>query len=101
MCGVTDLPDCILESIVSLLPLKDAVDTSLVCPQWRHLSRPILKRRNLEFDFLNVLGIRYPNHGHDMEKMRLDFVRRVTKYMQQYEGNKVDSFKLLHCFLLP
>lgn len=100
-CGVTELPDCILESIVSLLPLKAAVETSLVCPQWRHLSRPILKRRNLEFDYLNVFGITYPNHDHDVEKMRRDFVRRVDKFLQQYEGNKVDSFKLLHCFLFP
>ncbi|KAL6143823.1 hypothetical protein ACLB2K_054518 [Fragaria x ananassa] len=93
-CGITELPDCIMESIVSLLPLKDAVNAILASPpHWKHLSHSsILTRRNLKFDDLNVFGSNY-EIGYDMDQQRREFFRRVSKYLQQYQGNKVDSFK--------
>nr|XP_011460147.1 PREDICTED: putative F-box/FBD/LRR-repeat protein At4g03220 [Fragaria vesca subsp. vesca] len=93
-CGITELPDCIMESIISLLPLKDAVNAILASPpHWKHLSHSsILTRRNLKFDDLNVFGSNY-EIGYDMDQQRREFLRRVSKYSQQYQGNKVDSFK--------
>ncbi|KAM5588192.1 putative F-box/FBD/LRR-repeat protein [Rosa sericea] len=76
-CRIADLPDCILESILSLIPLRDAVETSLVCRDWRPF---LLKRRNLVFDFEGY--VRRPPQ----------FVKRVDTYLQLYKGNKVDSF---------
>ncbi|XP_004295368.1 PREDICTED: putative F-box/FBD/LRR-repeat protein At4g03220-like [Fragaria vesca subsp. vesca] len=97
-CRITKLPDCIMESIVSLLPLKDAVNTILASPpDWKHLSHSsILTRRNLEFDYLNVFGSKYQLR-YDVDQDS-EFSRRVSKYLQQYQGNKVDSFKL-RCYL--
>ncbi|KAL6140068.1 hypothetical protein ACLB2K_058369 [Fragaria x ananassa] len=97
-CRITKLPDCIMESIVSLLPLKDAVNTILASPpHWKHLSHSsILTRRNLEFDYLNVFGSKYQLR-YDVDQDS-EFSRRVSKYLQLYQGNKVDSFKL-RCFL--
>nr|XP_011470632.1 PREDICTED: uncharacterized protein LOC105353299 [Fragaria vesca subsp. vesca] len=102
-CGITELPDCIMESIVSLLPLKDAVNTILASPpHWKTLSHPtILTRRNLELNYFNVFGSKSRGKGPLDGCMQLqqcrqcrDFSRRVSKYLQQYQGIKVDSFRL-------
>ncbi|XP_050367265.1 F-box/FBD/LRR-repeat protein At1g13570-like [Argentina anserina] len=90
-CGITELPDCIMENIVSKLCLKDAVNTILASPsQWKHLSHQILTRRNLEFDYLNIFGNNYSTL-YDIDQ---EFFRRVSRYLHQYQGDKVDSFKL-------
>ncbi|KAL6128259.1 hypothetical protein ACLB2K_071615 [Fragaria x ananassa] len=80
---------------VSLLPLQDAVNTILASPpQWKTLSHPILTRRNLEFNYLNVLGRNYRGTVFDVTARARAFVRRVSKYLQQYQGNKVESLKI-------
>ncbi|KAL6123742.1 hypothetical protein ACLB2K_076260 [Fragaria x ananassa] len=78
-CGITELPNCLTGSIVSLLHLQDAVNTILASPpQWNTLSHPILTRRNLGFNCLNVLGRNYRGTVHDVTARARAFVRRVT-----------------------
>lgn len=95
-CRITELPNCVMESIVSLLPPTDAVNTILASPpHWKTLSRSMLTRRNLEFfnvpdlELFNVPG---SSHAlvYSVGKTPA-FVRRVS----EYQGNKViDSFRL-------
>nr|XP_004309047.2 PREDICTED: F-box/FBD/LRR-repeat protein At1g13570-like [Fragaria vesca subsp. vesca] len=82
------LPDSILEScIIPLLPMRDAVETSLISRRWRHLWRhSVLTRRNLEFDYPNVFGSR-PRKNDDLDKF-------VKEYMELYQGEKIDSLKV-------
>ncbi|KAL6136819.1 hypothetical protein ACLB2K_062114 [Fragaria x ananassa] len=77
-CRITKFPDCIMESIVSPLPLKDAVNTILASPpHWKHLSHSsILTRRNLEFDYLNVFGSK-DQLRYDVDQDS-EFSRRLT-----------------------
>ena len=48
---INELPDDVLRHIVSFLPLKDAVETSMVSHRWNRLCKHLIRtRRNLEFD---------------------------------------------------
>ncbi|KAL6131419.1 hypothetical protein ACLB2K_069795 [Fragaria x ananassa] len=82
-CGITELPNCVMVNTILASP-----------PQWKTLSHPILTRRNLEFNYLNVLGRNYRGTVFDVTARARAFVRRVSKYLQQYQGNKVESLKI-------
>ncbi|PRQ24140.1 putative F-box domain-containing protein [Rosa chinensis] len=103
--GINGLPNCILSSILSLLTIKDAVDTSMISRQWKHRwLDPVLTRPNLELDIPNIFGSRYagpyckydPGHHLTLLKQfnRLVFVRRVNTVLDLYRGRKIDSFKV-------
>lgn len=108
--SINELPECIISSILSLLTIKDAVDTTLISCQWRHRwLYPILTRPNLQFDIANIYGSRHDvgllSTGTDGCHFKLmkqfqsrDFVRRVNTFLQLYRGNKINSFKVAFFF---
>ncbi|KAL6143511.1 hypothetical protein ACLB2K_054206 [Fragaria x ananassa] len=54
---INELPDCILSYILSLLTIKDAAETSIVCRRWRNVwkTRP----SDLVLDIANIFGSMY------------------------------------------
>ncbi|GKV22701.1 hypothetical protein SLEP1_g32549 [Rubroshorea leprosula] len=47
-CRINELPDGVLSNIISLLPLKEAVRTSIVSKRWRYIYASI---SNIDFEF--------------------------------------------------
>ncbi|KAM5581368.1 F-box protein [Rosa sericea] len=100
---INELPDCILSSILSLLTIKDAAETSTVSRQWRNLwkTRP----PNLELDIVNIFGSVYAplleryRSIYSVASLSLQFerqcyIKRVNEVLELYSGNKLDSFKV-------
>lgn len=101
---ISELPDCILADILSMLSMKDMLNTCLLskrlCNLW-HL------RRDLKFDQLNVLGsdeelrragyyVDVLKNGNQCEHLHLDvlrdeFVRRVDQFVKNFKGDIIDS----------
>ncbi|XP_062013908.1 uncharacterized protein LOC133730305 [Rosa rugosa] len=75
-----ELPDCILESIVSFLPLRDAMESSMIFRGLKHIwLNSIQTRRNLVFDVPNIYGSwRQPRKDDE------DFIRRVDQFLERY-----------------
>ncbi|KAL6126960.1 hypothetical protein ACLB2K_075005 [Fragaria x ananassa] len=99
------LPDSILEScIIPLLPMREAVETSLISRRWRHLWRhSVLTRRNLEFDYPNVFGTDYQVVFKSLRwRVNDDLDKFMKEYMELYQGEKIDSLKVQQkSYLLP
>ena len=55
---INDLPDSILSSILSLLRIKEAAQTSIICRRWRNLWKTA-RFSNLELDIANIFGSEY------------------------------------------
>ncbi|KAI8009827.1 F-box/LRR-repeat protein [Camellia lanceoleosa] len=91
------LPDGILSKIISMLPLKEAVRTSVLSERWRFIW---IDHADLYFDSANILGsIVYSNSISncqselDRKLQRCKFLKWVTHFMhQRCKGTKVDSF---------
>lgn len=94
-----ELPDEILTTIVSLLPLREAVRTSFISKRWRFIWA---SHSDLKFDFVNVLGSRAHRfrNTRDFESkrqvQRRKFVNRVDKIMDErrIRGDKINSLAI-------
>lgn len=94
-----ELPDEILTTIVSLLPLREAVRTSFISKRWRFIWA---SHSDLKFDFVNVLGSRAHRFRNtcDFESkrqvQRRKFVNRVDKIMDErrIRGGKINSLAI-------
>ncbi|KAL6143524.1 hypothetical protein ACLB2K_054219 [Fragaria x ananassa] len=103
---INKLPCCVLSSILSLLTIKEAVDTCLVSHRWRNLwKHTILTRPNLELDIANIFGPVYAPFAerrliyHWLAPMSGEFdrkcyIKRVNEVLELYSGNKLTSFKV-------
>ena len=102
---ISQLPDCILSHILTMLPMKDLLKTSVLSRRWCRLWA---LRRDLYFDIHNVLGsemelletgdlIELPRDSTvvcfaDFDLSRDEFVNRVDQFVKNFEGTKIDSF---------
>ncbi|KAL4651389.1 hypothetical protein ACB092_01G156000, partial [Castanea dentata] len=77
------LPDDLVESIVFILPIKDAVKTSILSKRWRLFW---MKTLVLNFDH-NLIE-------NPLQQERLLFVIRVNNLMSLWHGSKVDVFRV-------
>ncbi|XP_045794901.1 F-box/FBD/LRR-repeat protein At1g13570-like [Trifolium pratense] len=104
MDHISELPDEILSHILTMLPVKDLLKTSLLSRRWCKLW---FLRRDLHFDIFHVLGkseqevfqIRDSSHNSIMERRRVqldinmdEFVKRVDQFVKSFQGIKIDSF---------
>lgn len=102
---ISQLPDCILSHILTMLPMKDLLKTSILSRRWCKLWA---LRRDLYFDIHNVLGsemelletgdlIDLPRDSTvvcfaDFDLSRDEFVNRVDRFVKNFEGTNIDSF---------
>ncbi|GAY64060.1 hypothetical protein CUMW_230650 [Citrus unshiu] len=85
---ISDLPDAILGRIVSFLPTKNTVATSVLSRRWKHVWTSLA---NLSFD--DRLCLRPPASAYVVMPGFVDFVQTVL--LRTHPGN-IDSF-CLHC----
>ncbi|XP_057432190.1 F-box/LRR-repeat protein At3g58900-like [Lotus japonicus] len=106
---ISELPDCILSVILSMVSMKDLINTSVLSKRWCNLWHSI---RDLKFDVHNVLV----SHHEELLKMgyvvdedvqkyiglvkgialelgcRGEFVKRVDQFVKNFKGTVIDSF---------
>ncbi|KAM7497172.1 hypothetical protein LguiA_021586 [Lonicera macranthoides] len=84
--NINELPDDVLSSILSFLPMRDAVQARSLSSRWRYLSPTPF---NLEFS----------NDSANSWNDKSIFLAQVDQILQQCEKTirKVDSFKLHYC----
>ncbi|PIA25250.1 hypothetical protein AQUCO_12100007v1 [Aquilegia coerulea] len=81
---ISELPDGILDSILSLLPLNYAIRTSILSKRWTNLWKTSFSyATDLDFgkDFANA-------------QTREQFVSTVNRYLQLHNSNEIDELKL-------
>ncbi|KAF9625217.1 hypothetical protein IFM89_020803 [Coptis chinensis] len=84
---ISELPDGILESILSSLPMKVALRSSVLSKRWRNLWKYLwIHATTLDF-------------GKEFAKAQTQeqFVNTVNQYLQLHSGNKIEKF-LLHFY---
>ncbi|XP_057436046.1 F-box/FBD/LRR-repeat protein At1g13570-like [Lotus japonicus] len=107
---ISELPDCILSDIQSMISMKDMMNTSILSKRWCNLWH---LRRDLQFDVRNVFGSKEQvlKEGYlviekkDHEKLkrrasdecRDEFVRRVDQFVKNFKGTEIDSFMVEFC----
>jgi len=94
---ISQLPDRILSIILSKLPMKDLVKTSALSNRWKHLWA---LTTNLNFDVDGIFGTNHERpdcsskHSKHYKEFKLEFVRCVDGFLQNFQGTKIISFKL-------
>ncbi|XP_024187959.1 putative FBD-associated F-box protein At5g44940 [Rosa chinensis] len=94
---VSALPDDILVSLVSRLPLKEAVATSVLSRRWQNVG---LSTMNLRFDAVD--GSTDNNFRHYPWKLkeaieywkRWKYIDWVNRVVQQYRGKHIEEFRI-------
>ncbi|XP_034217503.1 F-box/LRR-repeat protein At3g03360-like [Prunus dulcis] len=90
---ISELPLEILASIVCLLPLKEAVATSVLSRHWRHVWASTL---TLDFDPEKTLfGFTYLSRTLQDKKSRR-YVNWINRVIEQHNGPNIESFRA--CF---
>ncbi|KAK9996935.1 hypothetical protein SO802_021621 [Lithocarpus litseifolius] len=89
---ISDLPDEILIDIVSLLPMKEALNISILSKRWRHIWRSTVI---LKFDGSNKL---LSSIGNKKSLQRLAFVTWVDRVLESHYGSVVTEFSV--CYAL-
>ncbi|KAI5426641.1 hypothetical protein KIW84_032170 [Lathyrus oleraceus] len=91
----TELPDCVISHIFSLLTLKNLVKTSALSKQWYHQWG---LKKNLNFDLHNLLDyntipelpITLPLFQH----LQSQFAASLDSFMQTYPGDTIRSIRV-------
>ncbi|XP_047311009.1 putative F-box/FBD/LRR-repeat protein At1g78840 [Impatiens glandulifera] len=79
------LPDHVLSKIIRKLDLKEAVRTSILSKRWRYIWTHY---RVLEFNHVNILGLKSRLARNEWVGLDTDFVNWVDKIMEQrFEGD--------------
>ncbi|MBC2899355.1 hypothetical protein CFC21_112204 [Triticum aestivum] len=87
---LTNLPKDILCSILSRLPIKEAVRTSILLEHWKHLWRC---HSNLEFSLRSMFPGPRTNGPNDVRPWKDVFIERVDAVLQQHSGAGVDNIQ--------
>ncbi|GAB2258661.1 hypothetical protein Droror1_Dr00014821 [Drosera rotundifolia] len=86
------LPDCLLILIISFLPLKEAVRTSMLAKRWRQLWRFV---PYMELDERHFTRLGAANQGNDQEEQLLQFFNFANTWIENYTNQTMDRFSLV------
>ncbi|EOA28525.1 hypothetical protein CARUB_v10024741mg [Capsella rubella] len=86
---ISMLPDFLLILIISCLPFKEALRTSVLSRRWRELYREV---RNISFNEVQIL--RTYDNIEDQQTKRARFVQYMINWVSNYAGGVIESFEL-------
>lgn len=87
--SINSLPIELLITIVSLLPFKEAVRTSVLSKKWLELN--VCKfTKNIEFDELFFVKPDQPNETREIQ--RRTFLDFINLWIENYKGTLVEKF---------
>ncbi|XP_077234539.1 F-box/LRR-repeat protein At3g58900-like isoform X2 [Tasmannia lanceolata] len=87
---LSELPDEILSSIISAMPVREAARSRILSRRWRHLRPSFIP--NLHFDANSMHVHNYGNERAEMEKRMCRFVRSVNQFLQFHAGHTIKTF---------
>ncbi|KAI5426584.1 uncharacterized protein LOC127126097 isoform X2 [Lathyrus oleraceus] len=91
----TELPDCIISHIFSLLSLKNLVKTSALSKQWYHEWG---LRKDLTFDLHNMFDYstvpELPTTLPPFQQIQFQFAASLYNFMQTYPGDMISSIRV-------
>ncbi|XP_045794900.1 putative F-box/LRR-repeat protein At3g59170 [Trifolium pratense] len=117
---ISELSDCILSHIMTMLSIKDLLKTSMLSRRWYKLWS---LRRDLNFDIFNVfgnseeellqtrhlidvhrnyaiepefifIGVPSVERSVNLDISRDEFVKRVDQFVKNFQGKKIDYFRV-------
>lgn len=93
MDRISELPDGIVISIVSLLTLKEAVASSILSRRWRYVWASSM---TLNFDIDSIFGsLAYLEPKLRLERLDIDgYINRVNSVVEQHRGPRIQQFRV-------
>ncbi|XP_043692356.1 putative F-box/LRR-repeat protein At3g42770 isoform X2 [Telopea speciosissima] len=95
---ISEMPEQILHSILSVLTLKEATATSILSKRWKDLVSSFMALTStLNLDVENMIGYEYGKEFWAKGNQRFEFVRWADKILQLHQHQKVDVFRVQFC----
>lgn len=91
---ISELPDGIVVSIVSLLTLKEAVASGILSRRWRYVWASSM---TLNFDIDSIFGssLAYLEPKLRLERLDIDgYINRVNSVVEQHRGPRIQQFRV-------
>ncbi|XP_073158254.1 F-box/LRR-repeat protein 25-like [Henckelia pumila] len=88
---ISELPDEIINLIISRLSAINAARTSVLSRRWRHVYA-------FTTDIKFPCSCHYYHAGKNLSQSPTMFVRAVDTFLQNHSGSKITSFELVCCF---
>lgn len=88
---ISELSDDILISIISLIPIKSAIRTSILSNRWRHLHKSL---SNIHLDCRDLLGLVDGRHENINPNL---MINSLDRFLRLRSGSKIHSFNLNCC----
>ncbi|XP_021800228.1 F-box/FBD/LRR-repeat protein At5g22700-like [Prunus avium] len=94
---ISKLPDQVIVSIVSLLPLKEAAATSLLSRRWRYFwsSTMTLNLEAVNFEDRKTLSYFYQLDDDIREQKGHEYVNWVNHVLEQHRGQSIERFRVI------
>lgn len=85
------LPDCLLVLIISFLPFKQSVQTSVLAKRWKNLCRETTNLVFRESEFLDQSVVHTETKRSETRAL---FVSIMLQWISRFTGNTIETFEL-------